>query len=110
MLAKSFKMGSMDKILFLVKHDSDTLLVSIYVDNVIFDGSSHDLVSKFSHTMSREFMMSMMGELNLFLGLQIKQTQEVTFVHQGKYTKFDMGVAKPLSTPMHVHHDSVVGE
>jgi hypothetical protein len=45
------------------------------------------------------------GEMNLFLGLQIKQTQDGTFVHQGKYTKnflnkFDMGEAKPLSTPM----------
>jgi hypothetical protein len=55
--------------------------------------------------MSREFEMSMMGELTFFLGLQIKQTREGTFVHQGKYTKdllrkFDMGQAKPLSTPM----------
>ena len=55
--------------------------------------------------MSREFEMSMMGELTFFLGLQIKQTREGTFMHQGKYTKdmltkFDMGEAKPLSTPM----------
>src|SRR5579883_2073162 len=55
--------------------------------------------------MSREFEMSMIGELNFFLGLQIKQTMEGTFVHQGKYTKdvlkkFDMGDAKPLLTPM----------
>jgi hypothetical protein len=47
----------------------------------------------------------MMGELTFFLGLQIKQTHEGTFVHQGKYTKdvlkkFNMGEAKPLSTPM----------
>jgi hypothetical protein len=55
--------------------------------------------------MSREFDMSMMGELTFFLGPQIKQTHEGTFVHQGKYTKdmlkkFDMGEAKPLSMPM----------
>ena len=47
----------------------------------------------------------MMGELTFFLGLQIKQVKEGTFIHQGKYTKdvlkkFDMGEAKPLSTPM----------
>ena len=55
--------------------------------------------------MSREFEMSMIEELTFFLGLQIKQTREGTFVHQGKYTKdvlkkFDMGEAKPLSMPM----------
>jgi hypothetical protein len=43
------------------------------VDAIIFGGSSHTLVSKLSDNMSREFEMWMMGELNLFLGLQIKQ-------------------------------------
>jgi hypothetical protein len=35
----------------------------------MFGGSSHALVSKFSNTMSREFEMSMIGELTFFLGL-----------------------------------------
>jgi hypothetical protein len=67
-------MGSTDKTLFLLKHGSDTLLVEIYVDDIVFGGSSHVLVSKFSDLMSREFEMSMIGELNFFLGMQIKQT------------------------------------
>jgi hypothetical protein len=37
--------------------------------------------------MSREFEMSRMGELQFFLGQQIKQSKEGTFVHQAKYTK-----------------------
>jgi len=98
-------MGSVDKTLFLLKQCNDTLIVQIYVDDIIFGGSSHALVAKFADTMSREFEMSMMGELNFFLGLQIKQSKEGTFVHQGKYTKdvlkkFAMADAKPLSTPM----------
>jgi hypothetical protein len=98
-------MGSVDKTPFLLKHNNDTLLVQIYVDDIIFGSSSNALVSRFSDLMSREFEMSMMGELNSFLRLQIKQTQDGTFVHQGKYTKdvlkkFDMGEGKPLSTPM----------
>jgi hypothetical protein len=75
------------------------------VDDIIFGGSSHALVSRFSDLMSMEFEMNMMGELNFFLGLQIKQTQDETYVHQGKYTKnvlkkFNMGEDKPLLTPM----------
>ncbi|WVZ84366.1 hypothetical protein U9M48_031406 [Paspalum notatum var. saurae] len=55
--------------------------------------------------MSREFEMSLMGELQFFLGLQIKEGPEGTFVHQAKYTrdilkKFDMGDSKPMTTPM----------
>jgi ferredoxin len=105
LLEKGFRMGSVDKTSFLLKQGTDILLVHIYVDDIIFGGSSHDLVAKFLNTMSREFEISMMGELTLFLGLQIKQTREGTFVHQDKYTKdvlkkFDMGEAKPLLTPM----------
>ncbi|WVZ97246.1 hypothetical protein U9M48_042796 [Paspalum notatum var. saurae] len=70
--------------------------VRIYVDDIIFGGSSHALVSSFAEQMSREFEMSLMGELQFFLELQIKQGPEGTFVHQAKYTrdilkKFDMG-------------------
>jgi hypothetical protein len=45
----------------------------------------------------------MMGELQFFLGLQIRQAKR-TFVHQAKYTKDilkkKMDDSKPLSTPM----------
>ena len=67
-------MGCVDKTLFLMRSGTDFLLVKIYVDDIIFGGSSHALVSKFSEQMSREFEMSMMGELQFFLRLQIKQT------------------------------------
>ncbi|WVZ63473.1 hypothetical protein U9M48_013100 [Paspalum notatum var. saurae] len=59
----------------------------------------------FAEQMSREFEMSLMGELQFFLGLQINQGPEGTFVHQAKYTrdilkKFEMGDSKPMTTPM----------
>jgi hypothetical protein len=49
--------------------------------------------------------MSMMGELKYFLGFQIKQLQEGTFICQTKYIqdilkKFGMKNAKPIKTPM----------
>jgi hypothetical protein len=40
-------MGSMDKTFFLLKHNNDTLLVQIYVDDIIFGGSSNALMSDF---------------------------------------------------------------
>jgi hypothetical protein len=52
-----------------------------------------------------KFEMSMMGELKYFLGFQVKQLQEGTFINQTKYiqdilTKFGMKDAKPIKTPM----------
>ena len=66
---QGFQMGSVDKSLFLLRHGKDLLIAQIYVDDIIFGGSSHALVSKFSEQMSREFEMSMMVELQFFLGL-----------------------------------------
>ncbi|WVZ70375.1 LOW QUALITY PROTEIN: hypothetical protein U9M48_019049 [Paspalum notatum var. saurae] len=104
-LKSGFVMGSVDKTLFLLSRGDDTLIVQIYVDDIIFGGSSHALVSSFAEQMSREFEMSLMGELQFFLGLQIKQGPEGTFVHQAKYTRdilkeFEMGDSKPMMTPM----------
>jgi hypothetical protein len=98
-------MGSVDKTLFTLNHGTDFLLVHIYVDEIIFCGSSHTLVSRFQEMMESEFQMSMMGELTFFLGIQVKQTKQGTFVHQAKYTKdlmkkFNMVELKPVSTPM----------
>jgi hypothetical protein len=55
--------------------------------------------------MTKKFEMSMMGELKYFLGFQVKQLQEGTFISQTKYiqdiiNKFGMKDAKPIKTPM----------
>ncbi|RVW78673.1 Retrovirus-related Pol polyprotein from transposon RE1 [Vitis vinifera] len=55
--------------------------------------------------MHSEFEMSMMGELDFFLGLQIKQLKEGTFIDQAKYIRdllkrFNMEEAKTMKTPM----------
>jgi len=55
--------------------------------------------------MQNEFEMSMMGELNFFLELQIKQTKNEIFISQSKYCKdlihrFGMENAKHMATPL----------
>jgi hypothetical protein len=47
LLDHGYVMGSVDKTLFTLKHGNDLLLVQIYVDDIIFSGSSHMLVSGF---------------------------------------------------------------
>jgi isopentenyldiphosphate isomerase len=98
-------MGSVDKTIFTLKHGTDFLLVQIYVDDIIFSVSSHTLVSRFQEMIENEFQMSMMGEITFFLGIQVKQTRQGTFVHQAKYMKdqmkkFNMDEIKPVSTLM----------
>jgi hypothetical protein len=104
LLEHGYVMGSVYKILFTLKHGNDFLLIHIYVDDIIFGGSSDVLVSSFQKMM-QEFQMSMMGELTFFLGIQVNQMKQGIFVHQAKCTKdqmkkFSMAELKPVSTPM----------
>jgi hypothetical protein len=97
---RGFERGKVDQTLFLLRQGRDILIVHVYVDDIVFGGSSNSLVARFAEDMSREFEMSMMGELQFFLGLQIKQSKEGTFVHQAKYTndivrKFKMEDSRP---------------
>jgi hypothetical protein len=55
LLEHGYVMRSVDKTLFTPKHDNDFLLVQIYVDDIIFGGSSHSLVPSFYAMMEKEF-------------------------------------------------------
>ena len=55
--------------------------------------------------MKKEFEISMVGELNYFLGLQVKQRKDGIFISQEKYAKnlvkrFGLDSKKHASTPM----------
>jgi hypothetical protein len=98
-------MGSVDKILYTLNYITDFLLVQIYMYDIIFGGSSHSLASSFYEIIENKFQMFMMGELTFFLGNQVKQTKQGTFVHQVKYIKdlmkkFNMAELKLVSTLM----------
>jgi hypothetical protein len=47
LLEYGYVMGSVDKTLFTLNHGTGFLLVQIYVDDIIFGGSSHTLISRF---------------------------------------------------------------
>jgi hypothetical protein len=105
LLGHAYVMESVDKTLFTLKYSNDFLLVQIYVDDIIFGGSSHSLMSSFQEMMEKEFQISMMRELTFFLDIQVKQMKQDTFIHQVKYMndlmkKFNMAELKPMSTPM----------
>ncbi|GJT70493.1 retrovirus-related pol polyprotein from transposon TNT 1-94 [Tanacetum coccineum] len=84
---------------------SNLIIVQIYVDDIIFGLTCQDMCDEFAKIMHDEFEMSMMGELNFFLGLQIKQIEDGNFFNQSKYIKemlkkFGLKDSKPMKTPM----------
>ncbi|GKD45972.1 retrovirus-related pol polyprotein from transposon TNT 1-94, partial [Tanacetum coccineum] len=105
LLDHSYTMGLVDNTLFTKKNNSHIIIVQIYMDDIIFGLTCQDLCDDFSKIMHDEFEMSMMGEVNFSLSLQIKQLEDEIFFNQSKYIKemlkkFDLEDSKPIKTPM----------
>ncbi|GJV20960.1 retrovirus-related pol polyprotein from transposon TNT 1-94 [Tanacetum coccineum] len=100
-----YKIGMVDNTLFTKKKSSNLIIVQIYVDDIIFGLTYQDKCDEFAKIMHDEFEISMMGELNFFLGLQIKQIENSIFFNQSKYIKemlkkFGLENSKPMKSPM----------
>jgi hypothetical protein len=105
LIANAFKVGKADPTLFTKTCDGDLFVFQIYVDDIIFGSTNQKSCEEFSRVMTQKFKMSMMGQLNYFLGFQVKQLKDGTFISQTKYTqdllkRFGMKDAKPAKTPM----------
>nr|GEW34310.1 hypothetical protein [Tanacetum cinerariifolium] len=86
-------------------YKGDILLVQVYVDDIIFGSTKKELCIVFERLMHEKFQMSSIEELTFFLGLQVKQKNDGTFISQDKYVakilkKIEFTEVKTASTPM----------
>ena len=63
------------------------IIIEVYVDDIIFVSDDDKLSQQFAKDIQNEFEMSLLGELKLFLGLQISQLNDGIFISQSKYIK-----------------------
>ena len=87
LISNGFVKGKVDTTLFTKHVDTDILIIQIYIDDIIFGSTNEILCKEFESCMHNEFEMSTMGELNYFLGLQIKQRSNGIFINHVKYMK-----------------------
>jgi len=85
--------------------EGNLIIVSIYVDDIVYTGSSERLLSEFKREMMQRYEMSDLGLLHHFLGMGILQTDQGVFIHQNKYaksllSKFGLEDCKPVSIPL----------
>ncbi|GJY16906.1 retrovirus-related pol polyprotein from transposon TNT 1-94 [Tanacetum coccineum] len=104
LIKHDYTMGMVDNTLFTKKKDPNLIIVQIYVDDIIFGSTCQEMCDDFAKIMHDEFEMSMMGELNIFLGLQINQLEDGIFFNQSKYIKemlkkFSIRNSKPMKNP-----------
>ena len=105
LIEKGFTIGKVDTILFTKKLEGEIFICQVYVDDIIFGSTNEDYCKEFSELMSKEFEMTMIGELTFFFGFQVKQMREEIFISHEKYAKdllkrFKMDECKPIKTTM----------
>ena len=89
----------------MTKGEKDMLIVSIYVDDIIYTGSSQEMLNEFKKDTKEKYEMTDLGLLHHFLGMGVIQTDLRIFIHQRKYAssllnKFGLNDCKPVSTPL----------
>nr|GFA58422.1 putative ribonuclease H-like domain-containing protein [Tanacetum cinerariifolium] len=105
LLDNGFQRGTIDQTLFIRKHKGEFLLVQVYVDDIIFGSSNPLLCREFEALMHDKFQMIAMGELTVFLGVQVLQKKDNIFLSQDKYVgdilkKFGYSDVRSANTPI----------
>jgi len=71
LLSQGYNRGMTDNTFLIKKKKDDIILVQVYVDDIIFGSTNENMYEAFVEAMKSEFEMSMMDEMNYFLGLQV---------------------------------------
>ncbi|XP_026378578.1 uncharacterized protein LOC113273018 [Papaver somniferum] len=94
--------------LYMKTQGTSILIVSLYVDDLIFTGNDVHMIEQFKREMMMKYEMSDMGLVKYFLGIEVHQSEDGVFISQSKYSekvlkKFGMLGCNPTSTPLVVN-------
>lgn len=96
--------------LFMKIEDGETIILLLYVDDIILTGSNYVKIQKTIEELSAVFDLKDLGILTYFLGLQIQYRHNGDiFVNQAKYVKdlihkAGLDSCKSATTPCKPHH------
>lgn len=83
-------------------------MICLYVDDMIYMGSSKSLIDYFKPSMIKKFEMTDLGLIQYYLGLEVKQGEDGIFVCQKKYAanllkRFNMSNCEAAATSMNIN-------
>jgi hypothetical protein len=92
--------------LFVKQGDKNRILiVSIYVDDLIYTGNDEKLMSEFKNSMKEKFAMTDLGRMKYFLGIEVIQSNQGICFHLHKYSseilkRFGMEECNKVCSPI----------
>lgn len=87
------------------KEGGESLIIAVYVDDLLVTGSNNVLIERFKQQMNSNFEMSNLGKLSYYLGIEVKQAEGFIELRQTGYArkildKAGMGGCNPTKYPM----------
>ncbi|PNY15444.1 retrotransposon-related protein [Trifolium pratense] len=84
---------------------NEILVVSLYVDDLIYTGNNQRLMDEFKSSMKKKFAMTDLGKMRFFLGVEVDQSSNGIFITQQKYAtevlaRFGMEHCNQVSSPI----------
>ena len=105
-LKEGFQRCESEQTLFTKRSSTGKIIiVSIYVDDLIFTGDDDAILTDFKRSMLREFDMSDLGSMRFFLGIEVLQRDDGIFICQRKYAleilkRFGMLESNEVNSPI----------
>ncbi|KAL0300303.1 UNVERIFIED_CONTAM: Retrovirus-related Pol polyprotein from transposon RE2 [Sesamum angustifolium] len=84
---RGFQRSLSEPTLYIKSQGNDKLIVSLYVDDLIYTGNNEKMIQYIKEDMMKRFEMSDLGLMHFFLGIEINQEKEGIFICQRKYTE-----------------------
>jgi len=105
---QGFRRSKSEPTLYIKAQGQYHLIVSLYVDDLIYTGNNLEMMKEFKEDMMKTFEMTDLGLMNYFLGIEVKQQEDGIFISQKKYIeallkKFKMYDCKPVTNPLVVN-------
>ena len=98
-----------DSALFLRRTDKGTILLLLYVDDMIITSDDLNGIQELKDFLSQQFEMKDLGHLSYFLGLEITHSTDGLHITQAKYasdllSRAGLTDSKTVDTPAELMH------
>lgn len=102
---ENFERCSSEHTLFTEKNKGNILIVSLYVDDLIFTENNRSMCDEFKSSMKLDFDMADLGKMRHFLGIEVIQCEAGIFICQRRYAqevlaRFNMGSSNSVRNPI----------
>lgn len=100
-----FVKSESDASLFIFTSEAVTMYILVYVDDILITGNYPNLVTHVINSLAYKFSLKNLGELNYFLGIEVKHVPNGIVLSQSRYileilSDVDMADCKGVTTPM----------